>query len=146
MKKLISIRLVMALFIGAAYFQSAVGQSPAIGGYSPVSYFTKNVAERGSSDFQVEHEGKVYYVSSLEQVTLFNENPEMYAPKFGDFCPYSLILGRELAIDPTSFKVIGNSLLLFHNSEQLDARKEWNKGNDEDQLEAATGEFVLFTF
>ena len=146
MKKYISIRLVLSLLIGSAYFQSVLAQSPAIEGYSPVSYFTKHVAERGSPDFQVKHEGKIYYVSSLEQLTLFNENPDMYAPKFGDYCPYSLILGRELPIDPTSFKVIGNSLLLFHKSEQLDARTEWNKGKDEDQLEEATGVFVLLSF
>ncbi len=36
-------------------------QQSAIGGYSPVSYFSKNIAEHGSVGFAVEHAGNTYY-------------------------------------------------------------------------------------
>jgi len=66
---------------------------PAIGGYSPVSYFTKDIAERGSAEFAVEHEGNTYYLASAEQVELFTENPAKYRPRY-TVCPYSLTLGE----------------------------------------------------
>ena len=60
---------------------------PAIEGYSPVSYFTKGIAEKGSPDYQVTNNGQVYYLVSAEQVDLFNANPEKYKPKFAAvFC------------------------------------------------------------
>jgi len=136
----------IALISGILFFDLATAQELAIEGYSPVSYFTKNVAERGNSEFQAEFKGKIYYLSSAEQVRLFNENPNKYTPRFGEYCPYSLTHGERLPIDPTNFKIIGDSLLLFHRSETIDGREEWNKGNESEQLEAATGEFVLFTF
>jgi len=140
--------LLFALLIGLAFLQqiASAAQAPAIEGYSPVSYFTKNAAERGSPEFQAEYEGKIYYLSSDEQVALFNENPQKYVPRFGAYCPYSLAHGRRVEIDPASFKIVGGTLLLFHKSEQLDAREEWGKGDEDEQLEAATGEFILFRF
>jgi hypothetical protein len=58
-----------------------------------------------------------------------------------------LALGRQVAIDPTRFKIINNLLYLFHSSKELDALKEWNKKPDEqDLLEKAKGQFVFFEF
>lgn len=108
--------------------------APAIQGYSPVSYFTKNVAEKGSQKFMVEHKGKTYYMASARQVETFKQNPEKYIPLFGGFCPYSLTLGRQVAIDPTNFKIVDDALLLFHNSEELDGLKLWNKESNHQYL------------
>ncbi len=96
----------------------------AIGGYSPVSYFTENKAERGSPDFAVEHDGKLYFLTSAQQVALFNENPERYRPRYS-VCPYSLAYGMVLPLDPTNFKIVGDHLLLFHRSEEKDALAEY---------------------
>jgi len=60
--------------------------SPFIDGYSPVSYFTVNKAEKGMPEFSVEHKGKLYYLTSAEQVEIFNQDPDKYAPKY-DVCP-----------------------------------------------------------
>ncbi len=88
----------------------------AIQGYSPVSYFSRNIAEKGSPEFAVEYDGKIYHLTSRQQTETFRENPEAYIPLFAEFCPYSLALGRKVSIDPTNFKIIGGKLLLFHNS------------------------------
>lgn len=136
--------LLLFLFIFAS--NSVYAQNLAIEGYSPVSYFTKGIPERGNSAFSARHEGDVYYLTSETQRSLFIASPEKYLPKFGEYCPFSLKTGMRKAIDPTRFKVIGDSLLLFHYSDELDAKTEWDKGNDSEQLFKAGEEYVLFTF
>lgn len=134
--------------IGAQEASSpVVPEDVAIQGYSPVSYFEKNLAERGRPEFSAGYQGKTYWFASAEQVEVFNRDPKHYVPLFSEFCPYSLTLGRKVAIDPTRFKILDGQLLLFHNSVELDALKEWNKkGDDAGQLRKARSELVLFRF
>lgn len=125
----------------------SVPESVAIEGYSPVSYFERGMPERGRPEFSAEHDGKTYWFVSADQVEVFNADPGHYVPAFNAFCPYSLALGRKVAIDPTRFKIIGDQLLLFHNSNELDALKEWNLKGDQHWLDRApSGEFVLKEF
>ena len=53
--------------------------APAIGGYSPVSYFTVGRPERGSPRYTSTHAGKVYWLTSAEQVQRFEADPDTYA-------------------------------------------------------------------
>lgn len=138
--------LAILLLTFSAVSHSSFAQDLAIQGYSPVSYFTKGIAEKGNEAYAAEHKGSVYYLSSLSQKELFIADPESFTPRFGEYCPFSLKTGMRKAIDPTSFKIVGNTLLLFHYSEELDAKLEWNKAADGPQIDEATGEFVLFTF
>lgn len=121
-------RFTFALIIGL--FCSTLGAEtkpiePFIDGYSPVSYFTVNNAEKGSPEFSVQHKGKLYYLTSAEQVEIFNQNPDKYRPRY-DSCPYSLTLGKKVPLDPTNFKVIADTLLIFHKAEDDDGLKLWN--------------------
>lgn len=100
-------------------------QEPAIGGYSPVSYFTKNIAEPGSKEFAVVHDGAVYYLASADQIEVFEQNPDKYKPRHMS-CSYSLALGKVLPLDPTSFKIVGDSLLMFHKHDDGSALARWN--------------------
>lgn len=119
----------------------------AIKGYSPVSYFTRNTAEKGSPEFAVEHDGKTYHLISQQQVKAFQENPKAYLPLFAEFCPYSLTLGRQVSTDPTNFKIIDGKLLLFHKSAEMDGLKQWNdNGNDQELLERARQQYLRLTF
>ena len=119
----------------------------AIEGYSPVSYFTKNKAEKGNPKFAVTHKEKTYHLTSAEQVKVFQADPDKYTPKFGQYCAYSLTLGRRMSIDPTSFKVLGDDLLLYHKSEEADGRAAWEKSDDEPKLVLeAQKQFTLLRF
>lgn len=136
--------LLATLFLAG---QTVAEQDPAIQGYSPVSYFTKNSAEPGSPEHQYRYQDKLYYFTSAEQIELFKEQPEKYLPRYGAYCPYSLSLGRHVAIDPTSFKIVGGSLLLFHRSDEMDALKEWNSHKNEKKLlKEADDQFILLRF
>ncbi|MEM7502930.1 MAG: YHS domain-containing (seleno)protein [Pseudomonadota bacterium] len=123
------------------------GVQPAIEGYSPVSYFTEGAAEKGSSEYAVEHEGAVYFLTSREQMALFAQDPEKYRPRH-KACPYSLAYGMVLPLDPTNFKIVGGSLLLFHRSEEKDALLEWNESelSEAELLRRADANVFLITF
>lgn len=121
-------RFAFALIIGlfwSALSAETKSTEPFIDGYSPVSYFTVNTAEKGSAEFAVQHQGKLYYLTSAEQVEIFNQNPDKFRPRY-DSCPYSLTLGKKVPLDPTNFKVIADTLLIFHKTEGDDGLKLWN--------------------
>ena len=134
---------------GATLFGGLQGHANdiAIKGYSPVSYFTEGEAQKGYPRFAAIHKGKIYYLRSTEQLTIFNQNPEKYIPALGAHCPYSLALGRDVAVDPERFQIIDGRLYLFHKSEELDALSAWNKQkNPQELLKRAEGRFKLLSF
>jgi len=116
-------------------------------GYSPVSYFTEGKAERGSVEFAVSHNGTVYYLTSEDQVELFNDNPNRYRPRY-DTCPFSLTVGMKKALDPVNFKVIGDTLLLFHKSDEVDGLEAWHRSplSDKELLDLADSQVTLLRF
>ena len=126
---------------------STLAMNPAIGGYSPVSYFTENKAELGSYDFAVEHDGRVFFLTSQAQVEIFRKNPDKYRPRH-DVCAYSLAFGRIRPLDPTNFKIITGSLLLFHHSDDLDGLQEWNSSKiiEEELLRRADFHVIEINF
>ena len=137
------------IFIGGLLMTTAaMGESTAaIGGYSPVSYFTKGEPEMGSPEFTVEYEGSVYHLADASQVEVFNTDPEKYRPRY-DICPYSLSLGMRKPLDPTNFKILGGHLLLFHKSEEMDGLAAFAESglSDEELLDRADKQYVLLRF
>jgi len=129
--------------------QSIGGESPrlAIQGYSPVSYFEEGRAEMGLPEFTAVHDGRTYRFTDAEQEAKFEADPETYAPLFPNHCPYNLALGRKAKIDPTNFKIVGDDLLLFHRSEEMDGLEKWNEADDEQELlRRAESNYTLFEF
>lgn len=139
-------RLHFACLIFIFLFSSALSAEPkpAIDGYSPVSYFTKNKAEKGSAEYSVEHKGKLYYLTSAKQVTLFNENPDKYRPRH-DVCSYSLAHGGVTPLDPTNYKIVAGTLLMFHKSDEGDGLQQWEQSDltEEELLKRADHQFKL---
>ncbi|NBC49625.1 MAG: hypothetical protein GVY22_16945 [Gammaproteobacteria bacterium] len=96
-----------------------MNQDPAIEGYSPLSYFELGRPQKGSPAYRSTYQGKQYWFTSAEQVARFEADPAAYAPAFPDHCPYSLALGRAVAIDPSHFLIVGGNLLLFHDRAEM---------------------------
>ncbi|MEM1229803.1 MAG: hypothetical protein AAGI15_04640 [Pseudomonadota bacterium] len=121
--------------------------APQLGGYSPVSYFTEGRAEPGRLEHAVAYEGRVYYLTSAAQVETFYREPDRYQARF-PVCPFSLTTGAQMAIDPTNFKVVGDTLLLFHRSQKMDGLAAWNASglSDEALIERADKQYLLLRF
>lgn len=98
---------------------SSLPKNIGIQGYSAVSYFEDNSAQRGVADHNFTYKDKIYYFTSEQQIETFKENPKKYLPKYGQYCPYSLALGRRVGIDPTNFRIHNDELLLFHDDVEL---------------------------
>lgn len=114
-----------------------------IDGYSPVSYFTTAMAEQGSPQFSATHNGVTYWLTSAEQVAVFNADPARYEPAHGGWC--SLMLsgsGQMTPANPESFKIVDGRLLLFWSGEfngmQIDGARNW-----ESKFSDAAGEQAL---
>ena len=123
------------------------GARLAIDGYSPVSYFESGRAEIGSPEYATEYNQRTYHFTDAEQLARFEANPRKYEPLFPNHCPYNLALGRQVAIDPTNFKILDGNLLLFHKSEEMDGLEQWESHDDEHELlERARGNYTLFEF
>ena len=142
----LAISAFLSLWIPLSYADGQTDQ-PAIEGYSPVSYFTEQRAEKGKPAFSVAYRGRTYWLTSQEQVNLFRADPERYRPRY-DVCPYSLSLGKRLPLDPTNFKIVAGSLLLFHRSEQGDGLKSFESSglSDQELIRRADASYVLLRF
>lgn len=108
----------------------------AIDGYSPVSYFERGKAEKGSAEFAVTHDGVTYHFTDAEQVAAFQASPETYEPAHGGWC--SLMLsgsGQRTRANPESFKIVDGQLLLFwagdFKGRYIDGAKNWETREDE---------------
>ena len=127
---------------------SMYADGPAIGGYSPVSYFDSDGPRIGDPAFAAMHDGQIYHFTSDDERARFEAEPGRYVPVFGAFCAYNLALGRTTPIDPTNYKIVGDQLLLFHRSVGNDALAKWeaDQAPEEERLRRARGQFRLLEF
>jgi len=66
----------------------------ALHGYDAVSFFTDSAAQEGSAQFAAVHEGATFYFTSQKNLDSFKADPAHYAPAFGGFCAYSVLVGK----------------------------------------------------
>lgn len=103
----------------------------AIDGYSPVSYFTRGRAEKGSAEFAVEYDGLTYWLTDAEQAGEFAANPARFAPAHRGWCSLMLTGSGNLAVaNPESFKIVDDRLLLFWSGDfkgqAIDGLRNWH--------------------
>lgn len=100
----------------------------AIDGYDPVAYFKSNKAVKGKKELAVNHQGVVYYFSTMENKEEFKKSPAQYEPQYGGWCAYAMgDAGEKVAIDPATFKILDGKLYLFYNKFFNNTLKSWNK-------------------
>ncbi|MFT6087410.1 MAG: YHS domain-containing protein [Glaciecola sp.] len=100
----------------------------AIKGYDPVAYFTEAKPVQGSSQFTAEHLGATYYFSSAQHQSLFEGNPNKYAPQYGGYCAFGVSKEYKFDIDPEAWAVVDDKLYLNLNK-KVQAR--WVPNKDE---------------
>lgn len=109
------------------YTESASGL--AIRGTDPVAYFTEGAAVEGSSDYEYEWNGATWRFSSEENMTLFAENPEQYAPQYGGYCAKAMSEGNVVSIDPEAWKIVDDQLYLNYSKGVQDQWVQDIEGN-----------------
>jgi YHS domain-containing protein len=87
----------------------------AIKGYDTVAYFTENKPVEGKEQFSTEYMQAKWLFSSQENLQLFKENPEKYAPQYGGYCAYAVSQNSTASIKPELFTIQNGKLYLNYN-------------------------------
>lgn len=96
----------------------------AIHGHDPVAYFQENKPVSGKAEYTFEWNGAKWQFATHENLQMFKQNPEQYAPQYGGYCAYGASRGYLAQTDPQAFTIRDGKLYLNYN---LDVRTEWMK-------------------
>ncbi len=96
----------------------------AIRGYDPVAYFTEGQPVKGSREFSHRWKSADWYFASAENLAMFREDPERYAPQYGGYCAYAMSKGRFADTDPEAWTIHEGKLYLNHSKR---VRERWSK-------------------
>ncbi len=109
----------------------------AIDGYDPVAYFTDGKAEMGNKMYSYKWMDAEWYFNNLENMKMFQENPEKYAPAYGGYCAYAVGKGKLVSCDPDAWTIHDGKLYLNHNKDV----KKLFKNDLESDIKAADMEW-----
>jgi len=100
----------------------------AVEGYDVIGYFTEGAAVKGSKKHQWEWMGAKWRFSSAENLALFKNDPEKYAPQYGGYCAWAVSNGKTAGIDPEQFAIVDGKLYLNFNKS---IQEKWTAERDE---------------
>ena len=107
--------LFILLALSLPVFATSNVTETAMSGYDVVSYFTKNKAEKGNSQYTYQHKGKTYQFSSAKHRDTFAISPEKYLPQYDGFCAYGVTFGEKLKASLEAWKIVNGKLYLNLN-------------------------------
>jgi len=89
----------------------------AVGGYDAVSYFQDDgIPTKGKKQFKLEYKGADWFFTSQQNLDLFKQEPEKYAPQFGGYCAYALASNETVKGDPLEYHIHNEKLYLNINA------------------------------
>jgi YHS domain-containing protein len=105
----------------------------AIEGYDPVAYFKEKKPVEGKDAYSHEWNDAKWLFSSAENLKLFKENPEKYAPQYGGYCAYAVAKGKTAGIDPDQWTIVDGKLYLNYSAS---VNKKWLGKRDQFIIDA----------
>ena len=93
----------------------------AIKGFDTVAYFTQGKAIAGNEEYSTKYKKATWLFSNKENLDLFIENPEKYAPQYGGYCAYAVSQNSTASIKPELFTIHEDKLYLNY-SESINAK------------------------
>ncbi len=96
----------------------------AIRGYDPVAYFLEEGPVKGDRDFETDWNGATWRFASAENLELFVDNPDSYAPQYGGYCAWAVANGYTASTDPDAWSIHDGKLYLNYS---LGVRDTWSK-------------------
>lgn len=133
MKKILR-RQILASLVLAAFFPalSTAAEDPVYtsffsgagaDGYDVVAYFTENKPVKGDKKFMTEYMGAKWHFASQENLDMFTQNPEAYAPQYGGYCAWAVAKGSTASGDPLQWSIVNDKLYLNYNA---DIQAKWS--------------------
>ena len=96
----------------------------AVKGYDVVAYFVQSNAVKGVKDIVHEWKDANWRFTSQENLKLFRDSPEKYAPQFGGYCAWAVSQGYTAGIDPDAWTINEGKLYLNYSRR---IQKKWMK-------------------
>ena len=96
---------------------NAISEMKAIAGYDSVAYHKESKPVSGSEDFFYVWNHAKWHFSSKENMEVFKENPERYAPQYNGYCAFGLSRNDFVKVDPEAWAIVNNKLYLTYNHE-----------------------------
>lgn len=97
------------------------------GGYDTVSYFKTGEPVKGSTKFTTEYMGATWRFSTAENLALFEENPERFAPAYGGYCAWAVSQGYLAKGDPQHWAIRDGRLFLNYDES---VQQRWLKDTE----------------
>jgi YHS domain-containing protein len=88
----------------------------AIKGMDVVAYFDEKRPVEGESRYSAAHKGVVYRFASAENRDRFTASPERFAPSYGGYCAFGVLMGEKVDVDPRQFRFEDGRLLMFFSA------------------------------
>ncbi|MGJ8638243.1 MAG: YHS domain-containing (seleno)protein [Opitutaceae bacterium] len=101
-------------------------------GYDVVSYQQAGGPKEGSQAHEGDYKGVTYRFSSAANKATFFADPERYEPLYGGWCAYAMLDGGKTKVNPESFKIVDDRLLVFYDGIWGDTLKQWNEKSEND--------------
>jgi YHS domain-containing protein len=96
----------------------------AIRGTDTVAYFTEGKPVPGSEEFEADWQGATWRFSSQQNLDLFTNDPEKYAPQYGGYCAYGVAQGYLVKIEPELWTIRDGKLYLNYDD---DVQEKWEQ-------------------
>lgn len=96
----------------------------ALGGVDTVAYFREGAMRPGQAAWQVDWRGVTWVFASAENLTVFESDPQCYAPQFGGHCAYGMSQATLFPADPQAFVIHEERLYLMASQHY---RELWQK-------------------
>ncbi|OXX56295.1 YHS domain protein [Vibrio sp. V12_P9A6T4] len=118
MKRLLGLLLLFVSSVSLAEDEiyTSFLSNKALSGYDTVAYFTEGEPVKGSSDFSTLYKNAQWYFSSQENLELFLNNPNQYAPQYGGYCAWAVSEKNDFAPgDPNQWAIVDGKLYLNYD-------------------------------
>lgn len=96
----------------------------ALGGHDPVAYFTDGQPASGDPAITLDWNGATWRFATAEHRTMFEADPQAYAPQFGGYCAWAASQAYIAPGDPTVWRIVDGRLYLNFNDR---ARMLWEQ-------------------
>ncbi len=118
-------------------YNTSSGQ--ALKGYDAVAYFENAEAILGKNEFTYEWGDATWQFSSADNMALFAQDPEAFAPQFGGFCSFALSKGFTADMSPDAWHVKDGKLYVFMDK---GVKADWVAGIGDGTLAASTANWA----
>lgn len=118
---LISISFLTSCSLESDLNADTIPEMNAISGYDPVAYHKESKPVSGSEDFSYVWNSAKWQFSCKENLELFKENPERYAPKYNGYCAFALSRNDFVGVNPEAWTIVNDKLYLTFNHDIMNA-------------------------